>query len=269
MDHGGLPLLKSFPYDADTLKALTQGLEGESNYYDEHSVESYREEVCPDSASSHSKDSNDNSYWEGGKDNENYVDYSNLGRYGNIQGYGYATERCICYTDGSGCDCNDQDEDMAVRNIATYGPAAVCLEASLWQDYNGGIITSELGCGQEFMQMNHCVQVVGYAFTTDVDCEGEDCDNDNDRSGSGSRSKSGSGDSSSREGYWIVRNQWGENWGMKGYAYVAMGANTCGVLNDMTIVSFISNIVWYFTRIFFLFSNKRSLFLGIFVSTHT
>jgi len=236
MNYGGLPLLESFPYDADTLSSLTAGLEGDGDYYDEESVEAYREEVCPASMSSHSHDSNDNSYWEDGKENENYADYSSEGRYGNIQGYGYATERCICYTDGSGCDCDDQDEDMAVRNVATYGPAVVCLEASLWQDYNGGIMTSEIGCGQEFLDMNHCVQVVGYAFTTDTDCGGEEeCDEEEQNSGSGSNSKSGSGDSKEREGYWIVRNQWGENWGMNGYAYVAMGANTCGILNDMTI----------------------------------
>jgi hypothetical protein len=55
-----------------------------------------------------------------------------------VQGYGYATERCVCYTDGSGCDCDEQDEQKAVLNIASYGPAAVCLEASLWQSYEGG-----------------------------------------------------------------------------------------------------------------------------------
>lgn len=137
MDHGGLPLLESYPYDADTLKALTDGLEGESDYYDESDLESYREGMCPtDDDDSKSQDSNDNSYWEGGKDNENYGDYSDQGRYGNIKGYGYATERCVCYTDGSGCDCDDQDEDTAVRNIASYGPAVVCLDGECMLELN-------------------------------------------------------------------------------------------------------------------------------------
>lgn len=238
MDHGGLPLQSSLPYNAYTLIALTAGLEGESEYYDETTVESYRAEVCPvDDNDGSSSKSNDNSYWEDGTENENYADFSNQGRYGNIKGYGYATDRCLCYTDGSGCDCEDQDEDTAVRNIATYGPAVVCLEASTWQDYTGGIMTSSIGCGHEFLDMNHCVQVVGYAFTTSADCNGEeDCsDRENDESGSNSNSNSGSNDSNSREGYWIVRNQWGGNWGMNGYAYVSMGENTCGILNDMTI----------------------------------
>ncbi|OEU13361.1 cysteine proteinase [Fragilariopsis cylindrus CCMP1102] len=190
MDHGGLPLQSSFPYDAYTLIALT-------------------------------------------------ADYSNQGRYGNIRGYGYATDRCLCYSDGSGCDCEDQDEDTAINNIATYGPSVVCLEASTWQDYGGGIITSDSGCAQTFLDMNHCVQVVGYAFTTgSSDCNDsndEGCDSNDENSGSDSGSNSGSGDSNGREGYWIVRNQWGDSWGMNGYAYVSMGTNTCGILNDMTI----------------------------------
>jgi len=69
----------------------------------------------------------------------------------------------------------------------------------------------------------------GYAYS-----DGSDGDEENSNSGSGSNDHSGSGDDSNREGYWIVRNQWSSNWGMNGYAYVAMGANTCGILNDMT-----------------------------------
>ena len=84
------------------------------------------------------------------------------------------------------------------------------------------------------MDVNHCAQVVGYAYVSDGDDEAE--------GGGGSGSHSGSGDhggsnddKSSRSGYWIVRNQWSAYWGMNGYAYVAMGDNTCGLLNDMVI----------------------------------
>jgi C1A family cysteine protease len=223
MDHGGLPLSATFEYNSYTLLEMTKGLTGESYSWTEDSISSQRSKVCPaDNGGDNSNDSGDDLYDEGGE-NESYGDYSAQGRYGNIKGFGYATDRCVCYSDGSGCDCDDQDESTAVRNVASYGPAVVCLEASLWQDYNGGIITSDIGCGSQFLDMNHCVQVVGYAYTDGSD-NGDDDDN---KSG-------GSGDDAKREGYWIVRNQWGSSWGMNGYAFVAMGENTCGILNDMT-----------------------------------
>jgi cathepsin F len=114
--------------------------------------------------------------------------------------------------------------------VATYGPATVCLEASLWQDYSGGIITSALGCSSAFVDMNHCVQAVGYAFV-----EIDDSDSNNGDKNNEDKNKQ-KNKNTRREGYWIIRNQWSSSWGMQGYAYVAMGANTCGVLNDMTLV---------------------------------
>lgn len=191
----------------------------------EDDIEQYKQSICPSGGggggNSHS----------GSQDSNNNYGGNSYSRYAKIKGYGYATDRCICYTDGTGCDCDEQNERLAVMNVATYGPATVCLEASLWQDYAGGIITSELGCSSAFLDMNHCVQTVGYAYT-DVDGDGDD----GNQGGSNSHSGSGSGsqDDGNREGYWIIRNQWSSNWGMNGYAYVAMGENTCGVLNDMT-----------------------------------
>jgi len=188
-------------------------------------------------------------------------------RYAKPNGYGYATERCLCYTSGDGCDCDEQDEALAIANLASFGPATMCLDASVWMDYDGGIITAESGCSQSFMDMNHCVQVVGYAFLEDENGEYYD-DDDNNGSQNSKSNKSGSRDFENREGYFIVRNQWSvslfvfatlkndiyniiiliiycflvqEYWGMNGYAYVAMGngyTNTCGSLNDITQVYF-------------------------------
>jgi len=192
---------------------LTMVTSGESDEMTENQVEYIKETTCP---------------VEGGSGDES--DSSSV-RYGAIKGYAYATDRCVCYTDGSGCDCDEQNEALAVMNVASYGPATVCLEASQWQDYTGGIITADSGCSAAFLDMNHCVQVVGYAYT-DV----SDNDDDEGGQGSGSGSHDSGEDSSHREGYWIVRNQWSSYWGMGGYAYVAMGDNTCGILNDMTQV---------------------------------
>lgn len=119
MKHGGLPLSKTLSYNADKMMTLTYARESG----DEDTTESLRAGICPDgSTSDRSHDSGDeNTYWDESVENRNYGDYSDQGRYGNIKGYGYATNRCLCYTDGSGCDCGDQDEDLAVRNLATYG----------------------------------------------------------------------------------------------------------------------------------------------------
>ncbi|KAL7545979.1 hypothetical protein ACHAWF_009329 [Thalassiosira exigua] len=235
MDHNGLPE-KTENYDADWLYTLTGVVMSgeESDEADEYTRGSYFASVCPagyreggEGGSGSGKSGDSNQYYF----EETYD--TTLSRYGQVSGYGYATDRCVCYTDGSGCDCDDQDEKTAVLNVASYGPAAVCLEASEWQDYEGGIMTSDVGCSTGFLDMNHCVEVVGYAFT---DGSNADNDNDGDNSGSGSGSGSGSRDSGVREGYWIVKNQWSNYWGMNGYAYVAMGGNTCGILNDMTQV---------------------------------
>ena len=180
--------------------------------FSESYYKSYATSVCPNGS--------------GDKSNNNEQ------RYAKIKGYGYATERCICYTDGTGCDCDEQDERKALMNVATYGPAVVCLEASTWQDYQGGILTSEVGCSAKFLDMNHCVQAVGYAYV-DTSDDGEE--------NKSSHSRSGSRDDGNREGYWILRNQWSSNWGMNGYIYLAMGDNTCGVLNDMTVVYMSNN----------------------------
>lgn len=212
MENNGLPMESG--YDGDLLMTMTLVKEGQSDELTENEMDTIREATCPASNSGSQKNGNNNS------NNDNP-------RYAQIEGYAYATDRCVCYTDGSGCNCDEQNEMLAVMNVASFGPATVCLDASTWQDYTGGIITAESGCSSEFLEMNHCVQAVGYAF--------QEVENDeSDRKDKNSRSDDGK--NKQLEGYWIIRNQWSKYWGMNGYAYVAMGSNTCGVLNDMTQV---------------------------------
>ncbi|GKY95419.1 hypothetical protein MPSEU_000503400 [Mayamaea pseudoterrestris] len=220
INNNGVPLESDLKYNADLLLTLTKALDGESDdATDDNYLQNYRNTICPvggGGGNSHSQDG----------DGSGGTSYK---RYGSeIKGYGYATDRCVCYTDGSGCDCDSQNEGLAVRNLATYGPAIVCVDASLWQDYSGGIITSDSGCSSAFMDVNHCVQAVGYAFTT----SGGD-GNEDEKKDSGDGGHSNDKGESQRTGYWIIRNQWSTYFGMNGYAYVAMGENTCGILNDM------------------------------------
>eukprot|EP01038_Epipyxis_sp_PR26KG_P010130 gene10130-13628_t len=88
-------------------------------------------------------------------------------------------------------------------NMATYvqskGPLSVCLDASSWNSYKGGIMTT---CGKS---VDHCVQAVG------VDA--------------------------SSSGYWKVRNSWGTSWGESGFIRLAYGKNTCAITNDPTYVA--------------------------------
>merc|ERR1711907_27583 len=92
------------------------------------------------------------------------------------------------------------NEKTMAAAMASKGPVSVCVDAEKWQNYKKGVITRT--CKQ---QLDHCVQAVGY----------------NQAGG---------------KPYWIVRNSWNTDWGIKGYIYVGMGGNYCGIANEATIV---------------------------------
>jgi len=81
------------------------------------------------------------------------------------------------------------------------GPVSVCVDASSWQNYNGGVLTS---CGSE---VDHCVQLTGYA----------------------NYGESGA--------YWIVRNSWGGDWGEQGYIWIEIGQDLCSIGDYATVVT--------------------------------
>lgn len=85
------------------------------------------------------------------------------------------------------------DKDIET-NMASYvqstGPLSVCVDASKWSTYRGGVMSV---CGKS---IDHAVQAVG--VNTD-------------------------------DGYWKIRNSWGTSWGEDGYIRIAYGQNTCGV----------------------------------------
>jgi len=82
-------------------------------------------------------------------------------------------------------------ESNMASHVKSTGPLSICIDASTWSSYKGGIMSS---CGSS---VNHAVQAVG------VD----------DSSG----------------GYWKVRNSWGSGWGEAGYIRLAYGHNTCSI----------------------------------------
>jgi len=101
--------------------------------------------------------------------------------------------------------CKNQDETGLATVLATKGPISICVNAAAagWQSYKRGIFSKK--CGHAANDIDHCVQLVGY-------------------------NKAGA------KPYWIVRNSWNTNWGIKGYMHLEMGKNLCGVANDATLV---------------------------------
>jgi C1A family cysteine protease len=94
-----------------------------------------------------------------------------------------------------------EDETTLKANVAQVGPVSICVDAANWQDYAGGVLGS-WQCAWVNM-LDHCVQLVGY-------------------------------DVSSSNGYWIVRNSWGPDWGEQGFIRLGYGGNTCGLTNEAT-----------------------------------
>jgi len=84
------------------------------------------------------------------------------------------------------------------------GPVSVCVDASSWSSYRGGILTS---CGDV---MDHCVQLVGYK-------------NYNENGA-----------------FWIVRNSWGANWGINGFIWISIGDDLCGIGDYASVANAVS-----------------------------
>jgi len=92
-------------------------------------------------------------------------------------------------------------EQGLYQQASTAGPVSVCVDASTWQSYQGGVLKS---CGNN---VDHCVQLTGYA----------------------NYGQSGS--------YWIVRNSWGGSWGESGFIWIAIGQDLCSIGDYATVVA--------------------------------
>jgi len=111
---------------------------------------------------------------------------------------------CKFKTTGIGAKINgyksiSKDESVIQTALTTIAPFSVCVDASEWSFYSGGVITPD-NCGRS---VDHCTQLIGY-------------------------------DATKTPGYWIVRNSWGTDWGLSGFIYLEMGGDTCLIADYVT-----------------------------------
>lgn len=93
----------------------------------------------------------------------------------------------------------DPSEDRLLEAVALHGPVAVAIDASQpsFMSYSSGVYRDDK-CSP--MKLDHAVLLVGY------------------------------GETETGDKYWIVKNSWGESWGMKGYFHMARDEdNMCGI----------------------------------------
>jgi C1A family cysteine protease len=93
---------------------------------------------------------------------------------------------------------DDASGEKAMANyVQGTGPLSICVDASEWSSYTGGVMSV---CGDD---VDHCVQVVGINMD---------------------------------EGYWKVRNSWGPDWAEDGFIRLSYGNNTCQLASDANYV---------------------------------
>jgi len=111
-----------------------------------------------------------------------------------IDGWQYAVPMC-------NDSCDHQNATLLQQQLVAIGPLSICVVATDdWQDYTWGVLMAD--CPHDAADINHGVQLTGYA-------DGKN------------------------EGWWIIRNSWGDSWGMQGYIWVDM-PNDCGVADIVT-----------------------------------
>ncbi|XP_058182033.1 probable cysteine protease RD19D [Rhododendron vialii] len=94
------------------------------------------------------------------------------------------------------------DEKQIAAHLVHHGPLAVGLNAVFMQTYIGGV-SCPLICGKRWV--NHGVLLVGYG------------------------SKGFSILRLGNQPYWIIKNSWGQRWGMHGYYHLCRGRGMCGM----------------------------------------
>jgi len=83
-------------------------------------------------------------------------------------------------------------ETKMANYVASTGPLSVCVDASSWQFYSGGVLKT---CTKN---IDHAVQATGFSEMGGIPV-------------------------------WHVRNSWGGDWGESGYIYLERGVNMCDI----------------------------------------
>ena len=83
-------------------------------------------------------------------------------------------------------------ESTLASHVSTVGPLAGAVDATNWQYYSSGVLTS---CGTS---LNHAIQLVGV-------------------------------DTLASTPFWKIRNSWGTSWGESGFIRIKYGVNLCHV----------------------------------------
>jgi len=118
----------------------------------------------------------------------------------------YDSKKAVAYISGRKSATNKKNEDEMAANLMAYGPVNIGVASGSWQNYKGGIMGIK-DCSALEKDNDHAVTIVGW---------------DTDKNG---------------QKYWIVRNQWGKDWGDKGYIYLKYGENACGLTMEATVVT--------------------------------
>ena len=89
------------------------------------------------------------------------------------------------------------DEEEMKKFLYQAGPLSVGINGYQLLSYKGGIIYT---CLNNCDSVNHVVVLVGYGHDDELNID-----------------------------YWIIKNEWGEDWGEKGYARIAILNGICGI----------------------------------------
>jgi C1A family cysteine protease len=131
---------------------------------------------------------------------DSYTSYPYTAEGGNAGTCSYNSANVVAKV-ASGTSYNTVSGETGLyQQASTTGPVSVCVDASSWSYYQGGVLTS---CTNN---VDHCVQLTGYA------------------------------NYGSSSAYWIVRNSWGTDWGEDGFIWIEIGQDLCSIGDYATVV---------------------------------